>query len=58
MALLRIVFFLLLVGAGISFVCFVVTGQTRYKVYGLRVLRWTVIAALVFFAVLFVQRIG
>lgn len=52
MVFLRALFLLLLLVAGGLFVGFVVTGQPRYKQMGLQVLRWTVVAALVFFGVL------
>jgi hypothetical protein len=56
MAFLRALFLLLLLISGGFFVHFLVTGQERYKHYGLRVLRWTVVAAFVFFAVLILER--
>ena len=33
-------------------------GQPRYKRYGLLVLKWTLIAAFGFFAVLILERVG
>jgi len=49
---------LLLLGAGlICFAMFVATGETRYRVLGFRIVKWTVIAALGFFAVLIVERV-
>ena len=58
MAFLRAFFLILLLAAGSFFVCFLVTGQSSYKDYGLRLLRWTLIAAFVFFGVLVLDRVG
>lgn len=49
---------LLLLMAAVSFAFYVGTGQARYKRFGLVILKWTLIAAFVFFAVLIVQRIS
>lgn len=49
--------FLVLVGVAISLLLYVITGQPRYKLHALRVLKWTVYAALVFFGGLIVQRL-
>lgn len=49
---------LLLVSAGVLFALFAITGQQRFKYYGLRVLKWTLFAAFFFFAVLVAQRIA
>ena len=48
---------MLLLGAAGCFVVYVVTGQARFRGYGLRLVAWTVGAGLVFFAVLIVQRL-
>lgn len=56
MAFLRALFLVLLLIAGACFVHFLATGQERYKHYGLRVMRWTVAAAFVFFGVLILER--
>ncbi len=56
MAFLRALFLLLLLTAGGFFVSFLATGQQRYKHYGLRVLRWTLAAAFVFFGVLILEQ--
>lgn len=53
---LRWVFLLLLLGAAGCFGFYAATGQIRFKTLGLRILKWTVSAALFFFAVLIVQR--
>jgi len=49
---------LLLLAAVVSFSFFVATGQPRFKSYGLRILKWTLLAAFVFFAVLILERIA
>ncbi|MES2582797.1 MAG: hypothetical protein V4627_08785 [Pseudomonadota bacterium] len=57
MVFLRALFLVLLLTAIGFFVCFLVTGQPRFKHYGLRVLRWTVVAAAIFFGVLVVENL-
>ena len=56
MAIFRVLFLALLLAAAGCFVCFLVTGQPRYKHYGLRLLQGTLGAAFFFFAVLAVER--
>ena len=57
MPFLRVfVLLLLLVSAG-AFACFAVTGQERFKHFGLVVLKWTLVGAFVFFGVLILERI-
>jgi hypothetical protein len=58
MLLFRWLFFLLLIGAGVCFALYAGTGQAKYKRYGLVVLKWTVFAALGFFAVLILERLA
>ena len=58
MLLFRWLILLLLLSAVVSFSFFVATGQPRFKRYGLRVLKWTLIAAFGFFAVLILERVG
>lgn len=57
MALLRWLIFLLLLSAAVSFVCFALTGQPRYKRHGLNILKWTLVGAFGFFGVLILERI-
>lgn len=57
MAIFRIVFIVLLLAAGVFFAFYAGTGQARYKRFGLVILKWTLIAAFVFFAVLIVDRV-
>ncbi len=51
------VFFLLLVAA-VCFAFFAATGQARYKRLGTVVLKWTLIATFLFFAVLILERLA
>jgi hypothetical protein len=52
-----LILFLLLV-AGVLFALFALTGQARYKRYGLIILKWTVLAGLGFFGVLIIERVA
>ncbi|WP_193387976.1 hypothetical protein [Caenimonas sp. SL110] len=58
MIIVRWVVLLLLLGAAVSFAFYAGTGQVRFKVLGLRILRWTLAAAFLFFAVLILERIA
>ena len=58
MLLLRWLLLLLLVGSAVSFLFYALTGQERFKRYGLLTLKWTLIAGFVFFVVLIVERIA
>jgi hypothetical protein len=58
MLLFRWIILLLLLTAGVSFVFYIGTAQPRYKSFGWKVLKWTLIAAFVFFAVLIAERVG
>ena len=58
MLLFRWLFLLLLLASGVCFAFYATTGQARYKRAGLIVLKWTVLAALGFFAVLIVERLA
>lgn len=57
MLLFRWVVMALLLAAAVSFAFYAGTGQPHYKRWGLVVLKWTVIAAAFFFAVVFIGRI-
>lgn len=57
MLLFRWAIFLLLLAAGASFLFYVTTGQPGYKRWGLVILKWTILAAFGFFAVLILERI-
>jgi hypothetical protein len=56
MLLFRWAIMLLLLAAGVSFAFYAGTGNPKYKRFGIVVLKWTLIAALGFFLVLFVER--
>ena len=58
MLLFRWAILLLLLAAGVSFALYAGTGQLRFRHFGLVVLKWTLIAAFGFFAVLILERIG
>ena len=57
MLIFRWAVLLLLLAAGVSFAFFVATGQQRYKRLGLVIVKWTVIAASMFFLVLILERL-
>lgn len=50
--------FLLLLGAGVlCFAMYIATGQMGWRALGVRIVKWTVVAALAFFAVLILERL-
>jgi len=57
MLLFRWAILLLLLAAGVCFAFYAGTGQPRFKRIGLIILKWTVLAAFGFFAVLIFQRV-
>jgi hypothetical protein len=58
MVLARIVILLLLLSAAVSFGLFALTGQQRYKRFGMNIIKGTMIAGFTFFAVLIVQHLS
>jgi hypothetical protein len=56
MLLFRWVVMLLLLGSVLSFAMYAATGQMRWRNIGIAILKWTVAAALAFFAVLILER--
>ncbi len=58
MLLFRWVLMLLLLAAGVSFAFYAGTGQAAYKKWGLVILKWTLLAAFGFFAVLILERLA
>ena len=58
MLLFRWAMLLLLLGAGVSFAFYAGTGQVRFRKAGLIILKWTILAAFGFFAVLVLERLA
>ena len=58
MLLFRWVVLLLLVAGALSLAMYVGTGEVRWRNLGIRIVKWTVIAALGFFAVLVLERMS
>jgi hypothetical protein len=58
MLLFRWAILLALVAAGVCFAFYAGTGQVRYRRWGLVTLKWALIAALLFFAVLVAERLA
>jgi len=58
MLLFRWAILLLLLVAGASFAFYAGTGQVKYRRFGWIVFKWTVLAALGFFAVLIAERVA
>jgi len=57
MLIARWIVTLLLVAGVLCFAMYVGTGQTRWRTIGIRIVKWTVVAGLGFFAVLLLERI-
>ena len=57
MLLARWLVLLMLLGGVLCFAMYIATGEMRWRVLGLRVVRWTVFAALAFFGVLILERL-
>ena len=58
MVLFRLVFGLLLVASVLCFAMYAGTGQVVWRKRGVVVLKWTLIAALGFFAVLILEKVA
>jgi len=58
MPLVRLLVLLLLLAAAVNFAIYAGTGNPRYKRLGVVILKWTLIAALGFFAVLVADRLS
>lgn len=58
MLLFRWAIFFLLLAAGVLFAFYAGTGRPHYKRWGLVTLKWTLLAAFGFFAVLVLERIA
>ena len=58
MTLFRLVFGLLLLAALLCFGLFVLTREPRWQRWGVVLVKWTVLAGLGFFAVIFLERLA
>ena len=58
MLLFRWLILLLLLAAVVSFALYAGTGQDRFKRYGLVIMKWTLLAAFGFFAILILERVA
>jgi hypothetical protein len=58
MVLVRSIILLLLLAAVVFFMLYAGTGQARFKRFGLSILKWTLVAAFGFFAVLILERVA
>ena len=56
MMVVRILIFMLLGASALSFVLFLITGQIKYRRWGFALFKWTMLAIVVFFGVLFVSQ--
>jgi len=57
MLVFRALVLLLLIAGVLCFAMYAGTGQLRYRALGVRIVKWTLIAALSFFAVLLLERL-
>jgi hypothetical protein len=58
MLIVRWIVLLLLAAAVLCFAVYVGTGQMRYRIAAIRLLRWTVVGGLAVFAVLVLERMA
>ena len=58
MLVFRWAMLLLLLASAVCFAFYAGTGDARYKRFGLILLKWTLAAGFVFFAVLILERLG
>lgn len=58
MLIFRWLVLMMLLGALVSFAVFALTGDQRYRQFGLFALKWAVLAGLGFFAVLVLERVA
>lgn len=58
MSLFRLVVFFLLVAGLLCFAMYIGTKNPKWRMLGIRIIKWTVIAALGFFAVLLLERLA
>jgi hypothetical protein len=58
MSVFRGLMLLMLLASAAAFAFYAVTGQKRWRDLGLKILRWTLAAGFVFFAVLIAERLA
>lgn len=58
MVVIRGIILLALLASLVSFILYAATSQVRFRQYGLTILKWTLIAAFGFFAVLIADRVA
>jgi len=58
MLIFRWIVLLLLLGGVACFAMYAATGQVRWRVLGIRIVKWAVIAGLAFFAVLLIEQLA
>jgi hypothetical protein len=58
MLIFRWIVLLLLLGGVVCFAMYAATGEVRWRVLGIRVVKWAVIAGLAFFAVLLIEQLA
>lgn len=58
MLIFRWIVLLLLVSGLVCMAMYIGTGQMRYRFLGIRIIKWTVVAGLGFFAVLILERLA
>jgi len=58
MLIFRWAILMLLLAAGVSFAFFAATGRPHFKRWGLVILKWTLLSAFGFFAVLALERLA
>jgi hypothetical protein len=58
MLIFRWIVLLLLVAGVLCFAMYIGTGQVRWRQIGIRIVKWTIVAGLGFFAVLLLERMA
>ena len=58
MLVVRWAVLLMLLASAVSFAFYAGTGQVRFREFGLTLLKWTLAAGFLFFAVLILERVG
>ena len=58
MAIFRIIIYFLLVAGLLCFAMYIGTGKQKWRFYATRIVKWTVVAGLGFFAVLLLERLA